>query len=61
MSSIPNTWMIENGNIEKARNKLITIYKKTDGNLNPEDFVTGDAAIGLAEQIQNLISSLNSI
>ncbi len=55
------THMIENGNIEAAHNKLITIYKKTDGNHNPKDFVTGDAASGLAEQIQNLISSLNSI
>ena len=55
------THMIENGNTEAAHNKLITIYKKTDGKPNPEDFVTGDAADNLAEQIQNLISSLNSI
>jgi len=53
--------MIENGNIEAARNKLITIYKKADGKPNPKDFVTGDAADDLAGQIQSLILSLNSI
>jgi hypothetical protein len=53
--------MIENGNIEAARNKLISIYKKTDGKPNPKDFVTGVAAGDLAAQIQNLILSLNSI
>lgn len=55
------THMIENGNIESARNKLTTIYKKTDGKPNPVDFVTGDAAGDLAKLIHNLILSLNSI
>jgi len=55
------THMIENGNIEAAHNKLNSIYKKIDGKPNPEDFVTGNAAGDLAAQIQNLISSLNSI
>lgn len=53
--------MIENGNIEAAHNKLVTIYQKTDGNPNPEDFVVGTSAKSLAEKIQDLISSLNSI
>ena len=53
--------MIENGNIEAARNKLISVYKKTDGKPSPEDFVTGIAADDLSEQIQNLISTLNTL
>jgi hypothetical protein len=55
------THMIENGNIEAAHNKLITVYKKTDGNPNPKDFVTGNNAADLAVKIQSLILSLNSI
>ena len=53
--------MIENGKIEEARNKLITIYKKTDGKPDPKDFVQGTAAVELANRIQNLINSLDSI
>ncbi|MFC1882640.1 choice-of-anchor D domain-containing protein [Thermodesulfobacteriota bacterium] len=55
--------MIENGNIQAAHNKLVTIYQKVDGKPNPEDFVTGDTEVSdeLAKQIQDLISSLNSI
>jgi hypothetical protein len=53
--------MIENENIEAARNKLCAMYKKTDGKPNPNDFVIGDATGELANRIQNLINSLNAI
>jgi hypothetical protein len=53
--------MIENGNIQAAHNKLDAIYKKTDGNSSPEDFVTGKASVELANRIQDLIHGLNSI
>ena len=53
--------MIENGNIQAAHNKLLTILKKTDGNPNLEDFVTGTSAESLATLIENLIESLDSI
>ena len=53
--------MIENGKIEEARNKLITIHKKIDGKPEPNDFVQGNAAAELASQIQSLIDRLNAI
>jgi hypothetical protein len=47
--------------LKKLAISLLQFTKKVGGNLNPEDFVTGGAADDLAEQIQNLISSLYSI
>jgi hypothetical protein len=51
--------LIENGHFEAARNKLITIYKKTDGQPSPKDFVTGTNAPELASKIDELIASFD--
>jgi hypothetical protein len=51
--------LIENGYLEAARNKLIAIYKKTDGELSPKDFVTGPNAPKLASKIYELIASFD--
>jgi hypothetical protein len=51
--------LIENGYLEAARNKLVSIYKKTDGKANPKDFVTGANAPELASKIDELIASLD--
>lgn len=51
--------LIENGYLEAARNKLIAIYKKTDGKANPKDFVTGPNAPKLASKIDELIASFD--
>jgi hypothetical protein len=53
--------MIENGNFTAAREKLDTIYRKTDGQPDPPDFVQGDAAAELAGRIQALIDNLEPI
>jgi hypothetical protein len=51
--------LIENGHFEAARTKLITIYKKTDGQPSPKDFVTGTNAPELASKIDELIASFD--
>ena len=51
--------LIENGYLEAARNKLIVIYKKTDGKANPKDFVEGEAKEEFASKIQQLTETLN--
>jgi hypothetical protein len=54
--------MIENGNFTAAREKLDTILRKTDSQPDPPDFVQdGAAKIALAQKIQALIDSLDSI
>jgi hypothetical protein len=53
--------MIENGRFRAAQNKLRAIYKKTDGNPSPQDFVKGWAAEELAARIETLIDSLNYV
>jgi hypothetical protein len=51
--------LIENGYLEAARNKLIAIYKKTDGKANPKDFVEGKAKEEFASKIQQLTETIN--
>jgi hypothetical protein len=51
--------LIENGYLEASRNKLIAIYKKTDGKANPKDFVEGEAKEEFASKIQQLTEMLN--
>jgi len=56
---IVTSHLFENGHFEAARNKLITIYKKTDGQPSPKDFVTGANAPELASKIDELIASFD--
>ena len=46
--------LIENMSFEEALYELDAIYKKCDGQRSPPDFVTGPAALVLAEKIQAL-------
>ena len=50
---------LENGYFGNAQNKLMEIYKKTDGKPKPKDFVTGAKAPELGSMIQDLIASLS--
>ncbi len=50
--------LIQSGSIADACLQLMDAYKKTDGDPNPPDFVTGPAAAQLASQIQSLMTSL---
>ena len=56
---IVTSHLFENGHYEAARNKLITIHKKTDGQPSPKDFVTGANATILSSKIYELIASLD--
>lgn len=56
---IVTSHLFENGHYEAARNKLITIHKKTDGQPSPKDFVTGANASILSSKIYDLIASLD--
>jgi hypothetical protein len=51
--------MINKGCYIGAEKKLEAIYKKTDGNKKPCDFVTGPAASELADQILDLLETLS--
>ena len=52
--------LIEKGKIEAARNKLIEIYKKTDGKSRPKDFVEdGIIKKEFASKIQQLTEQMN--
>jgi len=50
--------LIQSGSIAEACQQLADAYKKTDGNPNPPDFVTGSATAQLASQIQDLRTNL---
>ena len=50
--------LIDEGLIEEAIHQLESVYKKTDGQERPGDFVTGDAAADLAEMILELLNTL---
>lgn len=50
--------LIDDGQIAEACDQLQAALKKTDGQPKPPDFVTGDAALELAEIIQDIRSSL---
>jgi len=50
--------LIEKKSITGACQKLMEVYKKTDGNPSPQDFVSGAAAPGLARLIKNLRTDL---
>ncbi len=50
--------LIQSGSIADACLQLSDAYKKTDGDPNPPDFVTGPAAVQLASKIQSLMTSL---
>jgi hypothetical protein len=54
--------LIENGHFEAARNKLNSIYKRTNGKPKPDpnDFVPSDKSERLASMLQDLISSFDS-
>lgn len=47
--------LINQGQIEEARQQLQSIYKKIDGNPKPPDFVTGTAREELADSVLNLM------
>ncbi len=53
--------MIETGRLEKARKKLIKIYKKIDNDAGPKDWVTGEAVDDLATRMRDLKQSLSSM
>lgn len=53
--------LIEEGDIEGAIEQLQSAYKKVDGNLNPPDFVEGEAREELAEMILELIELLTTL
>jgi hypothetical protein len=53
--------MIEKGCYAEAADKLESIYKKTDGNTKPCDFVTGPAAGQMAQMILDLIETLEAM
>jgi hypothetical protein len=50
--------LIDSGKILEACQQLSDAYKKTDGDPNPPDFITGPAITQLASQIQSLVASL---
>lgn len=51
--------LIEDELFEDARPQLLDAYKRTDGQSPPPDFVTGEAASELAEQIHELMISVS--
>lgn len=50
--------LIEEGLYGEAGNQLESVYKKTDGQDKPGDFVQGTAASGLAEMILELLQTM---
>jgi len=50
--------LVEDGLLADACQQLGDAYKKTDGEDNPPDFVTGSAAADLAGTILDLMDSL---
>jgi uncharacterized repeat protein (TIGR01451 family) len=52
---------IDAGDYAAAIDQLEAALAKTDGNANPPDFVTGDAADDLAAAIQDLIAELEAL
>jgi hypothetical protein len=50
--------LIRAGDTAAACRQLLDAYRKTDGQPRPPDFVTGEAAWGLAAMIQDLMLSL---
>ena len=50
--------LIEAGAYQDACGQLMAIYRKTDGDTKPPDFVAGPAAPGLAEMLLDLMASL---
>jgi beta propeller repeat protein len=50
--------LIDDGLIIEASQQLLDAYQKCDGELKPPDFVSGPAAVELANLIQNLLNSL---
>lgn len=53
--------LIEEGLYEEAVNQLESVYKKTDGQDKPGDFVKGPAASDLADMILDLLQTLKEI
>ena len=50
--------LINEGRIDEACEQLWDVYRRSDGNPRPPDFVTGEAASELASQILTLLESL---
>jgi streptogramin lyase len=50
--------LIDSAQISQACQQLLDVYQRCDGQPQPPDFVTGQAAPQLASQIQNLITNV---
>ena len=50
--------LIDDGAYEDACRQFLDAYKRCDGLARPPDFVSGSAALELAEMILDLIASL---
>ena len=53
--------LFEDGFFGQACQQLTDAYKKTDGLPRPPDFVSGDAATGLADMILDLLASMGCL
>ena len=50
--------LIDDGLISEAQQQLLVACQKCDGEARPPDFVSGPAALELANLIQNLLNSM---